>query len=82
LNVNRAHLFGICRVCEGAREGHGLSETNHVIDSKDRCIAWCEKHFPKPGKEGITNVQPWMEMKKPQSAGALFIDLDRLSAST
>ncbi|HYL84659.1 MAG TPA: S9 family peptidase [Candidatus Angelobacter sp.] len=40
------------------REGHGLSETRHNIDSTDRCIAWYEKHFPKPGAEGITNVQP------------------------
>jgi dipeptidyl aminopeptidase/acylaminoacyl peptidase len=40
------------------REGHGLSETGHVIDSINRCIAWYEKHFPKPGAEGITNVQP------------------------
>jgi dipeptidyl aminopeptidase/acylaminoacyl peptidase len=40
------------------REGHGLSETKHQIDSTDRCIAWYEKHFPKPGAEGITNVQP------------------------
>src|SRR6266487_1657901 len=40
------------------REGHGLSETGHVIDSTDRCLAWYEKHFPKPGAEGVTNVQP------------------------
>jgi dipeptidyl aminopeptidase/acylaminoacyl peptidase len=40
------------------REGHGLSETKHVIDSIDRSIAWYESHFPKPGLEGITNVQP------------------------
>jgi dipeptidyl aminopeptidase/acylaminoacyl peptidase len=40
------------------REGHGLAETKHVIDSTDRCIAWYEKHFPKPGAEGVTNVQP------------------------
>jgi dipeptidyl aminopeptidase/acylaminoacyl peptidase len=40
------------------REGHGLSETGHTIDSINRCIAWYEKHFPKPGAEGITNVQP------------------------
>ena len=40
------------------REGHGLAETKHQIDSMDRCIAWYEKHFPKPGAEGITNVQP------------------------
>ena len=40
------------------REGHGLSEVKHNIDSIDRCIAWYEKHFPKPGAEGVTNVQP------------------------
>ena len=40
------------------REGHGIRETAHVIDATDRCIAWYEKHFPKPGAEGITNVQP------------------------
>jgi len=40
------------------REGHGLSETKHFIDATDRSIAWYEKHFPKPGSEGITNVQP------------------------
>jgi dipeptidyl aminopeptidase/acylaminoacyl peptidase len=40
------------------REGHGIRETGHVIDSIDRCMAWYEKHFPKPGAEGITNVQP------------------------
>jgi dipeptidyl aminopeptidase/acylaminoacyl peptidase len=40
------------------REGHGLAETKHVIDSIDRSIAWYEKHFPKPGREGLTNVQP------------------------
>jgi len=40
------------------REGHGLSETGHVIDSIDRSIAWYERHFPKPGAEGTTNVQP------------------------
>ena len=40
------------------REGHGLAETKHVIDSIDRSIVWYEKHFPKPGMEGVTNVQP------------------------
>ncbi len=40
------------------REGHGLSETGHIIDSIERSIAWYEKHFPKPGAEGFTNVQP------------------------
>ena len=40
------------------REGHGLSETKHQIDWTDRSIAWYEKHFPKAGAEGVTNVQP------------------------
>jgi dipeptidyl aminopeptidase/acylaminoacyl peptidase len=40
------------------REGHGLSEVKHQIDATDRSIAWYEKHFPKPGEEGITNIQP------------------------
>src|SRR6266576_1424261 len=40
------------------REGHGLSEVKHNIDSTDRSMAWYEKHFPKPGMEGVTNVQP------------------------
>ncbi len=40
------------------REGHGISETGHTIDSIDRCIAWYEKHFPKAGAAGMTNVQP------------------------
>jgi dipeptidyl aminopeptidase/acylaminoacyl peptidase len=40
------------------REGHGLSEVKHIIDSIDRSIAWYEKHFPKPGAESVTNVQP------------------------
>jgi dipeptidyl aminopeptidase/acylaminoacyl peptidase len=40
------------------REGHGLAETQHQVDSTDRCIAWYEKHFPPPGAEKTTNVQP------------------------
>lgn len=40
------------------REGHGLAETKHQVDSIDRSIAWYEKHFPRPGAEGITNTQP------------------------
>ncbi|HXJ93557.1 MAG TPA: S9 family peptidase [Terriglobia bacterium] len=40
------------------REGHGLAETKHQVDSTDRCIAWYEKHFPRPGEEGVTNTQP------------------------
>jgi dipeptidyl aminopeptidase/acylaminoacyl peptidase len=27
------------------REGHGISEPKHVVDSIDRCIAWYVRHF-------------------------------------
>jgi dipeptidyl aminopeptidase/acylaminoacyl peptidase len=40
------------------REGHGLAETGHIIDDIDRKFAWYESHFPRPGTEGVTNVQP------------------------
>jgi len=40
------------------REGHGLSEVKHQIDSTDRSIAWYEHHFAKSSEEGVTNVQP------------------------
>jgi dipeptidyl aminopeptidase/acylaminoacyl peptidase len=40
------------------REGHGLRETKHVVDSIARCIAWYEAHFPKIGAESVTNTQP------------------------
>src|SRR5215470_14267850 len=40
------------------REGHGLQEVKHQIDWTDRSIAWYEKHFPRPGDAGVTNVQP------------------------
>ena len=29
------------------REGHGLREPKHQVDSIDRSIAWYEKHFPR-----------------------------------
>ena len=29
------------------REGHGLREPKHIVDSIERSIAWYEKHFPK-----------------------------------
>ncbi len=29
------------------REGHGLRESRHIVDSLDRSISWYEKHFPK-----------------------------------
>jgi dipeptidyl aminopeptidase/acylaminoacyl peptidase len=28
------------------REGHGIRESNHVVDSIDRSIRWYETHFP------------------------------------
>jgi dipeptidyl aminopeptidase/acylaminoacyl peptidase len=40
------------------REGHGLRETQHIIDSIDHSIAWYEKHFPAPNALVHTNVQP------------------------
>ncbi|HXB20423.1 MAG TPA: S9 family peptidase [Candidatus Solibacter sp.] len=30
------------------REGHGLREPRHQVDSLDRSISWYEKHFPPP----------------------------------
>jgi dipeptidyl aminopeptidase/acylaminoacyl peptidase len=30
------------------REGHGIRESKHVVDSIDRCIDWYEKHFTSP----------------------------------
>jgi len=32
------------------REGHGLREPKHVVDSIERSIQWYEKHFPKSGQ--------------------------------
>jgi dipeptidyl aminopeptidase/acylaminoacyl peptidase len=29
------------------REGHGIRESKHVVDSIDRCINWYVKHFPQ-----------------------------------
>jgi dipeptidyl aminopeptidase/acylaminoacyl peptidase len=37
------------------REGHGLSEPKHQIDSIDRSLAWYDAHFPKPG--GLVSPQ-------------------------
>jgi len=31
------------------REGHGLRESKHIVDSIDRCINWYVKHFPPAG---------------------------------
>ncbi|MGH9143849.1 MAG: S9 family peptidase, partial [Vicinamibacterales bacterium] len=30
------------------REGHGIRESRHVVDSIDRSIRWYEQHFPAP----------------------------------
>ena len=30
------------------REGHGIRESKHVVDSIDRSIRWYEHHFPRP----------------------------------
>ncbi len=40
------------------REGHGVREIKHQIDLMDRSIRWYEAHFPSPGSERVTNVQP------------------------
>ncbi len=40
------------------REGHGLRETAHQVDSINRSIAWYEKQFARAGAAKITNVQP------------------------
>ncbi len=32
------------------REGHGIRESKHVVDSIDRSIRWYEAHFPPAGK--------------------------------
>ena len=29
------------------REGHGLRESKHIVDSIDRSVRWYEKYFPK-----------------------------------
>ncbi len=40
------------------REGHGLRETQHLVDFIDRSMAWYEAHFPAPGARVHTNLQP------------------------
>ena len=32
------------------REGHGLSEPKHQVDSIDRSLAWYDAHFAKAGE--------------------------------
>jgi dipeptidyl aminopeptidase/acylaminoacyl peptidase len=40
------------------REGHGLSETKHQVDSMDRSISWYDQHFAAKSAPAVTNVQP------------------------
>jgi dipeptidyl aminopeptidase/acylaminoacyl peptidase len=40
------------------REGHGLRETKHVVDSIDRSIEWYERHFKAVEPSRVTNTQP------------------------
>jgi dipeptidyl aminopeptidase/acylaminoacyl peptidase len=40
------------------REGHGLREPRHQVDSLDRSIAWYEKHFPPVQGNGATTKDP------------------------
>jgi dipeptidyl aminopeptidase/acylaminoacyl peptidase len=39
------------------REGHGLREPKHQVDSIDRSIPWYEKHFPR-ANAGASGSQP------------------------
>jgi dipeptidyl aminopeptidase/acylaminoacyl peptidase len=40
------------------REGHGIREAGHVVDSLNRAIAWYEKHFPKTPPENPSPAVP------------------------
>jgi dipeptidyl aminopeptidase/acylaminoacyl peptidase len=40
------------------REGHGIREAGHVVDSINRSIAWYEKHFPKTPPESPSPAVP------------------------
>ena len=40
------------------REGHGIREAGHVVDSLNRSIAWYEKHFPKTPPENPSPAVP------------------------
>jgi dipeptidyl aminopeptidase/acylaminoacyl peptidase len=40
------------------REGHGIRESKHVVDSINRSIAWYEKHFPKTAPEFANPAVP------------------------
>jgi dipeptidyl aminopeptidase/acylaminoacyl peptidase len=40
------------------REGHGIRESGHTVDSIQRCIAWYEKYFPKMNPESPSAAVP------------------------
>jgi dipeptidyl aminopeptidase/acylaminoacyl peptidase len=40
------------------REGHGIRESGHVVDSLNRAIAWYQKHFPKTSPEFASPAVP------------------------
>jgi dipeptidyl aminopeptidase/acylaminoacyl peptidase len=40
------------------REGHGIAESAHVVDSINRCIAWYLKYFPKTDPESPSAAVP------------------------
>ena len=40
------------------REGHGIRESAHTVDSINRCIAWYEKYFPKMEPETPSAAVP------------------------
>jgi dipeptidyl aminopeptidase/acylaminoacyl peptidase len=40
------------------REGHGIRESAHTVDSILRCIAWYEKYFPKVNPENPSAAVP------------------------
>jgi dipeptidyl aminopeptidase/acylaminoacyl peptidase len=40
------------------REGHGIRESGHVVDSLNRAISWYEKHFPKTVPEHASPAVP------------------------
>ncbi|HEV3219137.1 MAG TPA: S9 family peptidase [Candidatus Acidoferrales bacterium] len=40
------------------REGHGIAESAHVVDSINRCIAWYLKYFPKADPESPSAAVP------------------------
>jgi dipeptidyl aminopeptidase/acylaminoacyl peptidase len=40
------------------REGHGIREAGHVVDSINRSIAWYQKHFPKTPPENPSPAVP------------------------